>query len=330
MKQHITDKFELFVSNAQTIKSGFIWQNTMTKRLAALIYALEGKSIDCEAIKESHALIKNNTGVFSMFKGNMSLCIAAMLSLRNDRDKLFADTMDVYNQLKSAKFYASDYLAVAAYLIASSTDPQNYANAISRSRKFYDGMKKNRWFITGEDDYIFSVMLGLSEINPTSGIKHIEQLYKRLKPEFGMIGNSVQTVAQTLTLGGKSDEAAEHLLILRSALKVHRIKLDKTYTLPALGVLSLLPLDGDTLARDILEAQSYLRAQKGFGSFSILTQELLLHSAAIISCVYAKEMNENMMAAVTTNITSIIIAQQVALMTAVMASSAAGASSSSH
>ncbi|MCL2718828.1 MAG: DUF4003 domain-containing protein [Lachnospiraceae bacterium] len=329
MKNTITNNLDLFISNKGIIKRGFTWHNSMTKRLAALIYTLENKTLDYENIERSHRLIKDNTGIFSSFKGSMSLCIATMLSLNNSKEQLFAEVLSVYDSLKKAKFRASDYLAVSAFLIAANTEKDNYTNTVERTKAFYNGMKKNSRLRTGEDDYIFAVMFALSDIEVITGTERMEQLYQRLKKEFKRAGgNSIQTLSQVLALGGKTDEALEHLLILRKVLKKRKIRMDKTYTLPALGVLSLLPLDGDSLADNLLEAQNYLRAQKGFGKFSVPEQELLLYSSALISVSYAKEMKGNVAASITNTITNIIIAQQVAIMIAAISASTAAAASS--
>lgn len=333
MKESITEKLSLFTTNAQAMKGSFKLQETLTKQLAAMLYTFENKQMDCNAIKQCHTLIKDSTGIFSSFRGNMSLCVSAMLSLQDAPDQLLTDTLIVYDLLKNAKFRASDYLTVAALLIASNTDTQGCQHTVERAKAFYDEMKKSHWFITGEDDYIFAVMLGLSDIDPISGTERIEQLYQRLKPEFKSKagGNAVQALSQILVLGGKSDEALDHIFTLNNALRDQKIKLDKTYTLPALGVLALLPIDGDILANDILEAQAYLRAQKGFGSLSISTQELLLFSTAIVTSVYAEEMkNDIVTASITTSIIGIIIAMQMAIIIMSTAAVTAASTSSSN
>ena len=138
-----------------------------------------------------------------MFKGSMSLCIAAMLSLRenDDPNQLLTDTMTVFDNMKALKFHASDYLTVAAYLIASNTDRQNYQRTVGRAREFYEGMKKQQWFYTGQDDYIYPAMLGLSDIDPVAGTQRIEQLYQRLKDSFGSGGNSLQALCHCTACG---------------------------------------------------------------------------------------------------------------------------------
>ena len=214
----MTGKLNLFADNAQTIRKGFVWQNAMIKRLAALLYAQENKVVDCEAIRQCHVLIKENTGVFSMFRGNMSLCVAALLSLSADPKALFENTLKVYDLLKDTKLRASDYLAVSAFQIASQADLANYAKTAERTRAFYDEMKSRNYFRTGQDDYIFAAMLGLSDLDVTTGAERIEQLYNRLKSEFWN-KNSVQSLSQVLVLGGSCDESASRVFELRGALK---------------------------------------------------------------------------------------------------------------
>ena len=91
------NKFILFAENTQAVKKEFKWHDTLTKRLVALMYAVENKPVDCKAIRESYNLIKSNVGIFSAFRGNMSLCIAAMLSLKDNRQEIFSDMLTIYD-----------------------------------------------------------------------------------------------------------------------------------------------------------------------------------------------------------------------------------------
>ncbi len=322
------NKLELFADNAQIIKKEFAWQNTLTKRLAALLYAQEGKRIDCEAIRQCHALIKQNTGAFSAFRGNMALCVAALLSLSPDPQEVFSETLNVYGLLKDVKFRASDFLVVAAFQIATQSDAADYGNVVIRTRSFYEGMKARHFFYTGQDDYIFAAMLGLTDLDTAAGAERIEQLYNRLKGEFWG-KNSVQALAQMLVLGDSEDSVADRILILRDELRAQKIKLDKAYTLPVLGILALLPVEIDRIVRDIDTAQDALREQKGFGPLSVTTQELLLYAASIVAGDYAESVKDGLLTAtLSTSITNIIIAQQAAMIAAISASTAAASASS--
>lgn len=331
MSSYIPDvgaKVTLFAQNAQAIKSHFTWQSPLAKRLAAMLYAQENRPIDCDAIRNSHDLMKQNTGVFSSFRGHMALGIAALLSLSPNPPALFNATQQVYAQLRDTKLRPSDYLAVAAYQIAAQTDPVGYATAVSRTREFYDRMKAQHFFRTGQDDYIFAAMLGLSQLDVTTGAGHIEQLYERLKGEF-RDKNSVQALAQVLVLGESDDSVVNRLLTLRAALRAQKIRLDKSYTLPALGILALLPVDSGVIVREIDQARSFLRAQKGFGAMTVAPQELLLYAAGVVADSYARDVRAGVLTAtISTSITNIIIAQQTATMAAISASTATTASAS--
>ena len=296
--------------------------------MAALLYARENKPVDCEAIRQCHTMMKQNTGVFSAFRGDMALCVAALLSLSPDPQGLFGETLRVYDLLKGAKLRASDHLVVAAYQIAAQADPAAYQNTVNRTRAFYDGMKAHHFFYTGQDDYIFAAMLGLSDLDVTLETERIERLHSRLIGEF-WDKNSVQALAQVLVLG-HPDDAADRVLALRDAFRAQNIKMDKSYILPALGLLALLPVEMDTLVQEIGEARDYLRAQKGFGSLSVATQELLQYAAAIIADEYAQSAKNGVLtAALSTGIANIIIAQQAAMIAMISAYAAVAASSSS-
>ncbi len=330
MKNEIRKKLELLVANWREIRSEFFWTSTMIKRMAAFIYAREGKAIDCDAIKQSLDLIKENTGVFSTFRGNMTLCVATLLSLKDNPAELFPRVLTVYEMMKDVKFRASDYLVLAAYEIAANSNPEDYERIVGRAKAFYDGMKENSFFRTGQDDYIFAAMLGLSDIDAQTGAARIERLYRHFKPEFWS-GNGVQALAQVLVLSGDCEAAANRVLKLRDALKERNMRLDKTYTLPSLGVLALFPADENVLASDIDEARAFLRKQKGFGGLSVNGQELLLYASAVVASEYADEIqNGNLSASVYTSIASIILAQQAATIAAISGATVAATSASSN
>ncbi|WP_458125332.1 DUF4003 family protein [Paenibacillus sp. Z3-2] len=330
MQEHHAERVELFVSNTQIIKKSFKWQHAMIHRLVALLYATENKVADGEAIRHSHELIKQNTKLFSAFRGNSSISIAAMLSLTTDEDTKLADTLHVYDLMKEIKFRNSDYLVIAAYQIATQASPDQFQHMVERAKSFYAGMKAEHRFLTGQDDYIFAAMLALSDLNVDSGVVRMEQLYHELKPEFSS-RNSVQALTQVLVLGDDSPDASARVIALNEAFRKRNLRMDKTYTLPSLGILSLLPTNRDSLVDQIVETQDWLRTQKGFGAWSIDKQELLLFSSALIAIQYVENLRNGVLtSAISTSITNIIIAQQAAMAAAAAAAAAAASSSSSN
>lgn len=228
--------------------------------------------------------------------------------------------------MKDIKFYGSDYLVVAAYQIAAHQTPDQYHRTVERAKRFYDSMKATHRFLTGQDDYIFAAMLGLSDIDIESGVERMEQLFTTLKPEFRS-GNSVQGLTQVLVLGDQAKEAADRVLALRDAFLAQNIRMDKHHPIFAWRAVPASPSRED-IVNDVSGTFEFLRTQKGFGKWSITEQELLLLSAALAALKAVDEVQNGILNTVlSTSITNIIIAQQTAI-TAAAAASAAAASSS--
>ena len=331
MNNQLQEKLKLLVDNHRTIKSDFIWQDGMAKRLAVLCYTMENKEINTAAIKECHKMIKSETSAFSNFRGNLAIYLSAALSLHPQPSHVLADTLHVYGLLKE-KFWSSDYLIAAAYEIAINSEKGRHARTVQRTKDFFDEMKANHRFHIGQDDYIFAAMLALSAMDTHAGAVKIKNLFLRLKSEFSIFvgASSVLHLAQMLVLGGGTEDCVSKLLRLNKLLRKRKLRLDKTYTLPTLGVLGMLKADNNLIADELVNAKDYFRAQKGFGPWSVGNEEILLYSAALLINAYAGDTESNIInAGVTTSVTNLIIAIQVALIvSATMASSAAVASSS--
>ena len=316
MRQSITDRLALFVNNSQAATREFRWwtgASGQCRRLMSLIYTLEDKPLDLDAVKESHKIVRSNTRWFSKFRGLNSFFLAAKLSLDDNPEQLFADTLEAYDRIREARLNNIVNLAVAAFLMASSTERHNFKNIANRAKKLQDGMKIRGWVLTGQDNSIFSTMIALTDMIPSVVVERVEQISEQLRPEFkGLANASVQALAQVLVLGEKSDEALNCIPKLNKALRNQGIRLDSELTLPMLGIFSLLSVDDAIFVSDILAAQDYLRQQRGFRSLP--SQELLLLSVAIISSVYVEEMTEKVNASKAASVVNIIIAQQIVIM----------------
>ena len=319
MNETMSKKLELFIENSQIAKREFKWDFDQCRRLIALLYARENRQIDCDAIKDARKLIKQQAGVFSSFRGNMSLFFAALLSLSNEPETLLGKTIDVFNMLRQEKLRNSDFLVIAAYEIAAQTEPTRFYDIVRRTVDFYNGLLQRRFLLSVQDDYVFAAMLGLSDIDVSCGLQRVESIYHRLWGEFKG-KNSVQNMAQVLVLGGLDIVCTDRVLGLRDAFRKQHIKLDKPHTLSSLGVLAMLPIDIETIVSDVDDVQKKLRQSKGFGRWTVSTHELLLFATAIVGGDYARQLSDDTLSAtLATNIANIIIAQQAAMMASIIA-----------
>ena len=318
----MNDKLVLFAENVEATKKGFVNYDISTRRLVALLFAQQNRRVEREAISDCRKLIKQNTGMFSIFREDIGFYVAALLSLSSNPQQLFSKTLKAYDLLREAKFKVSEFLVVGAYQIAVQVDEDEYEAVVARARAYYDDMKDKHFFNTGTDDYIFAIMLGLTKVDVRTTAEQMELYYSNLKDQFWS-SQGVQVLAQVLTLGAIDDSIEKRVLALCDSLRDNKIKLDKGYTLAMLGVLSLLPMEIDTIVKEIIEVQMALKEQKGFGFFSISSQELLLFVGALVVSEYIeKEVTDILTATLSTNIINIIQAQNMAMLNAALAANA--------
>jgi len=330
MNNRLQEKLALFAENNQRIRSDFVWQDGMAKRLVASVYAMGNHTLDSDAIRDCHKMIKDEVGIFSSFRGNLSLYIAAALSLHEQPEQLLSDMIQVYKLLKEEKFRSSDFLAATVFEITTNAKSENFTQIVNETKEFFDGMKASHRLRVGGDDYIFAAMLALSDVSLHTGIEKLNHLYSQLRSEFGITtsGSSILALSQMLVLGESTDECVRNTLQLNEALQERKVRLDRTYVLPSLGVLGLLPIDKDVIINDLIAARDYLRDQKGFGALMVSTQELLLYAVSFVADSHKCDLeNSTTKANITTNIANLIVAQQVAMMVAIIAASTAAASS---
>lgn len=330
MDNAIMERVDLFSENYLHMKRYSKFEYNLLKMLSSLLYANEGKQIDAEAVLNAKKVIKDNTGLFSQFKGNAMITVATQLALSEQPEELFKKSMEVYRRMKEEGFSASDFLTIAAIMIANQKEEYDYNLVIRRSRAFYDEIKKQHFFLTGRDDYIFTTMLAMTDLEILETTKRMENFHQELKKEF-FSGNGIQAMTEILVLSCESDDTIlERVMKVYQCFKEHGYRFRNEYMLPLLGTIALLPKEPEKVVEEILEAHDYLKGKKGFSGFSMTTKERMMFAAALVSSVYVDDAKKNAIhTTLSTSITNIIIAQQTAIIAASSASAAAAASSSS-
>lgn len=325
----MNSNIELFIKNSYDMKTAFKWDYRMIQMLSALIYSCEGKMVDTGRIKESKQIIKDNTGLFSNFKGNSSLVIATYLSLKEERESLFKRTVYIYDKLREAGFHGCEYLTIAAFNIANQCNDEECEEIIIKSRSIYEGMKKNHFLLTGSDDYIYATMLAMSNIDSDVLIKSHEEIYGVLKKNF-FSGNGVQALSDVLVLSTDDRKALiDRTMDIYNKFRDKGYKLSNSYMLPMIGIMALTGEDVQSIIDRVLEIYEYLKEQKGFGSFSLSKQERLMFAISLEVSDEVKRLNKGVLdSTLATSITNIIIAQQTAMIAASSSAACAAASSS--
>ena len=115
MTEELLIKCKLLVKNREILKSDFQWASTDMIPLCALIYSLNGKTVDAVCLDECKQLVKKNASVLNRYKGDAFYPLASVLALEMNVEKEFSKKLEVYEELKKEYSYMS-VLPMIAFL----------------------------------------------------------------------------------------------------------------------------------------------------------------------------------------------------------------------
>ena len=326
MNDKIKANCQLFIENRDRIKGEFPWESAYMYPLCAALYTAKGRRANEEVLREAMDLLKARAGLFSNFRSTVKLAIAAMLDLSGNPEKTLNDGLKVYDKLKES-FFSSAFLPMAAMTIAQMAEPYQYEEIVLRTRRIYERMKSNHFFLTSSEDSGFAAMLALSEKTDDALVEDMESCFAILSG-MSMSSNAVQSLSHVLSISeAAADDKCRRTAALFDALKKAGYKYGKGYELPTLGVLALSEGDVEDIAGTMGEIDDFLSEQKGFGIFGIGAKQRLMYAGILAQSEYLDK--DVMSAAAVSSTVSIIVAQQAAMCAAVAASAAAASASSS-
>lgn len=322
MKEINTQKVAFLVDQYETLKRPFRWENSLSKWLVALAHTMQNKAVDIEHIRDVKGYMKQETGMFSPFRGTMMFPIAGLLCVNAEQPEQAFDRMiRNYSTLKAAGLRQSTYLPTALYTMAMVYEGTDFEGYASQAADVYREMKQNHPFLTGGDDYALAVLLA----SERGRLNRIEACYQALKANRFTTSNSLQMMSHILTF---SDEPAEQLAKrcadISVQLKENGLRVYATYY-PAIALIALLGDDQIVeevirVAWDLKHSKHSKWLQKGMN---------VMMAAAIVSSSYVEAEEEGVVTAtLQVSVQAIIAAQQAAMIAAVSASAAASAASS--
>lgn len=325
MKADLEKQCELFTKNRDHMKGNFIWESRMIYPICASLYTEKSLEIDVNKIKEAKDIIREETGLFSNFKGTAFLVLATKLSLEENPREKFQRVKKLYELLKIA-FWGSPYLALTAFALEEKVAEADYEEVVLKTKRVYDKMKEQHLFLTSKEDVSFAALFAMSELKEDEAIEKMERCYELLRGHF-FSANAVQSLSHALAFGEETEEVkCQRLMAIFNRLKDNGCKYGTGIELATLGVLALMTSDVEETIRDILEVNRYLLDSHGFGAFGVGKVQRLMYAVLIVTQVYKKG-NGTMEAVFANSITSIMIAEQVALSAAIAASAAASSAS---
>ena len=329
MRESLQNYCDLFIANRDVVRDTFSMASNYLVPVSANMLTGKGITADAERLKACRKIIKENTGVFSSFRGNAELAMIIELAASEDPAQKFDRILKIYDTLKR-DFYGSAYLTIVASVMADMMPTGDVTYYVTRGRNLYNRMKKEHPFLTSAEDSIFAVLMAFSEKNDDMLIDEMEKCYNRLRKSLGSEKNATQSLSHVLALveGDWNAKCAKVENIFFGLQNAGR-KYSRYYEVAVLGSAGIMEEEWTLLKDEILEVDAFLEGQKGYGGLLGLDKKTRLMNAAMIVVSERSDSvsRQNSSAAVLAGTLSMIAAQQAALVAIIAASSASAAAS---
>ncbi len=320
MTQNLQTVCDNFIKNRDIIKSVFKFENAHFLAICASYLASKGIIADAAKLKEQNKLFDEQAGIFSAFRGNPHLPVLMILYADSGDEYKYSDIEEIYKKLKK-EFAGTAHLALAAAMISDMTTPELADRIAERAKVIYKLMSKEHPFLTGVDDYLYAILMAFSNKPDHALSEDMEECYEILREKYSS-SNYSQCVSQIFALtDGNNAEKCQKLNDLFDMLRENGKKYSKYWELSVLAALSLLNNDTKKLCDDIIEVDSFLEGQAGYGTFGMPKTTRLMHAALLVSCEYKSQMLIHQSAA--SSVIAMVAAQQAALCTVIAAQAAA-------
>lgn len=326
MKPSMEEKLIQFDHNRQAIKHSTFLEDPRIAAACACLYAVRNQEKTVEELKAAKALLKSKVGAFSSFRGSGEQAIICALAAADDPEMLLEQSLKAYQYLKK-QFLFTDYLPMAAVLVAQSVPESRYGEVAERTRQIYQLIQKDHPVLTGQEDELMCVLLALQDASAEQQAENCEYCYQKLKGNFGVLasGDGIQSLSEVLAAaGGNLEENCNRAIDLYRHFKEQGSAISNGYELGALGALAILPVNLPQLEAEVLELSDALKQQKGYGFFGIGREGRMVHAALLAATEYAAD-ETGVITAIQGTI-SAIIAEEVLLLCMMVSITASNAS----
>lgn len=313
MNEVLKKQCQLFIQNRDHLKNHFIWENSAIYPLCASLYIEKELEVDIHKIKVAKELIKEETDLFSNFRGNLLMLFATRLAIVDEPKEQFERVKKLYELFK-IRFLGSPYLALAAFALVEQVAEEDDKKAVEQTIRVYEKMRKEHPFLTSKEDLSFASLFAISQMSEDEAIVRMEKCYRLLNDQF-FSSNAVQSLTHALAFGEETEEIkCRRVMTLFNRLKENGCKYGTGIELATLGLLALLIKDSEVeeTIKEILEVNRYLLDSSGFGAFGIGKVQRLMYAVLIVA-MHIKSENYKMGVTFENSIASIMIAQQMAI-----------------
>lgn len=282
MNTSLREKCDLLIENKNTISGVYKWSSAGLNLSGAYLFTSSGKTADAAGLKAAEEILTAQTGAFSVFRGIIKVPLLCKMVLSGEPGAYLARTEELYGRLNKSKWFSSEFNALAAMVLADRAKDTEASDLVEKTLAMYQLMKEKHPWLTGHDDIVFAAILASTEADISRQAEEAERCFGILKNHFRG-ANAAQALSFVLALSGEAaPEKCGQVIRVYDGLKAAGHKYGSGYPLAALGMPAMLNMEPDDAVRAICEADTYLKEQKGFGDFSLGSENRRLYAAQMV------------------------------------------------
>lgn len=269
MNMELKRKCELLVSNRDIMQEVFRWDNGSMMLAGSSFFVGLNLEADTKQLKSCEEILKRKSGFFSSYRGNVKMPLLCKMAVSENPEQYFEDVDFIVRQMKSLKWIETDYKVLAAMTLRDYLDMADVPDGVEKMVALYQGMKEKHPWLTNGEDIPFAAILAVSGLDTEALMMEMESCYQELSKTF-RDKNAVQSLSHILAIDPVNTQTkCRKIEAIFDILKNNKHKYGTGPELAVLGTLSMLELSVEQAAAEIMEADDYLKSQKGFGTFTM-------------------------------------------------------------
>lgn len=328
MNTELTRKTELFVSNRQELSKIFKFDHDLNCVVSSLLLTGAGQTVDEERMKEVRRILSEKAGVMSPFRSTIEMVVLSKMYMAADPESYLEDVLEVYGPVRGKRIIEYPSLVISSMTIVDLGRKNEAELIMTKTNEIIRRMRKEHPFLTDEEDLPFAVLLAMTEKDVDTIIRDMEECYNYLKKTVKVKAdsNAIQGLSELIILtNGDLTMKCNRAVELFDTFAGHGAKYGNYYEFASLGALIGLKTDKDELVDTIIETADTLKANKGFGNWSLGNKDRLMFAAMIVSGILSDE-DDNIYDyavnnAVISSVITTIIVEQIMVMNSVIIAS---------
>lgn len=313
MNINLERKCKLLVNNHDAMRKTFRWDSEIMMLAGSSFFVGLNLEADTDRLKTCEEILKRKSGLFSSYRGNIKMPLLCKMVVAENPEQYFEDVDFIVQQMKALKWIETDYKVLAAMTLRDNLDMDDISNVIKKMVALYQGMKENHPWLTSGEDVPFAAILAVSGMDTKALMTEMENCYKELTKTF-RDKNAVQSLSHILAIDPVDIQTkCQKVKAMFDILKENKHKYGTGSELTVLGTLSMLELSAEQAASEIMEADDYLKSQKGFGSFTMRDTVRRMYAALMVMDTHmppASHSHESLV----NSMLAIVIAMEVCMM----------------